>query len=113
MIISSTNGAPAPRSHEGVTIMATITTAELAAEFDTTPRNLRKFLRDDARSADKGDTLPGKGGRYAIERKQVAGLKKRYTKWQAAQAELRAERAAKAAEVAASQVTEDEVDETE
>lgn len=93
--------------------MATITSTELALELSTTTRTLRKFLRADARAADKGDTLPGKGGRYAIERKQVPGLKKRFSKWQAAEAEARAQRAAKAAEEAASQVTEDEVDDSE
>jgi hypothetical protein len=80
--------------------MATITTTELAEEIGTSPRTLRKFLRADARAADKGDSLPGKGGRYAIERKAVPGLKKRYAKWAAAEAEARAERAAKAAQEA-------------
>jgi hypothetical protein len=84
--------------------MATVTTTELAAEFDTTPRTLRKFLRADARDAGKGDTLPGKGSRYAIERKAVPGLKKRFAKWVAAEAEARAARAQKAAEEAAEAV---------
>ena len=76
---------------------ATLTTAQLAEEIGTTPKTLRKFLRADARAADKGDTLPGKGARYAIERKAVKGLKSRFTKWQAAEAAARAERATKAA----------------
>lgn len=78
--------------------MSTISTAELATELDTTPRTLRKFLRADARAAGKGDTLPGKGSRYAIDRKSVRGLSKRFTAWQAAEAVARAERAAKAAQ---------------
>lgn len=76
--------------------MATLTTTELATEFETTARTLRKFLRADARGAGKGDTLPGKGSRYAIERKAVAGLKKRFIKWQADEAQARADRAAEA-----------------
>lgn len=91
--------------------MATITTTELAEEIGTSTRTLRKFLRADARAADKGDSLPGKGGRYAIERKAVPGLKKRFTKWAAAEAEARAERAAKAAQEAQDAVSEgDEVE---
>ena len=64
--------------------MATITTAELAAEVDTDTRTLRKFLRSDAKA--QGKATPGKGSRYAIERKQVAGLKKRFAAWTEAQA---------------------------
>lgn len=59
--------------------MATITATELAAEIGTTGREVRKFLRADAKVNDQ-DT-PGKGSRYAIERKQVAGLKKRFAAW--------------------------------
>ena len=75
-----------------------MTTAEVAEEFGTTPRTLRKFLRADARAAGKGDTLPGKGSRYALEKKGLTALKKRFNTWQAAEAEARAARAAKAAE---------------
>ena len=89
----------------------TLTTAEVAAELDTTPRTLRKFLRADARANGKADTLPGKGSRYAIERKSIAPMKKRFAKWQEAEAKARAERAAKAAEDAAAAAA--EVDETE
>lgn len=88
--------------------MSTITTAELATELDTTPRTLRKFLRSDARSQGKGDTLPGKGSRYAIERKAVKGLASRFSKWQAAEAAAKAERAAKAAQDAADAVQGDD-----
>lgn len=77
--------------------MAQFTTAQVAEKFDTTPRTLRKFLRADARSNDRGDTLPGKGSRYAIEGKDLKGLKTRFSAWQVAEAKARAERAAKAA----------------
>jgi len=74
-------------------IMAQFTTAEVAVKFDTTPRALRKFLRSDARAQGQGDSLPGKGSRYAIEGKSLAPLKKRFTAWQAQQAKEAAERA--------------------
>lgn len=92
--------------------MATLTTTELAEEIGTSPKYLRKFLRADARGRDQGDSLPGKGGRYAIERKQVPGLKKRFAKWDAAEKEARAARAQAAAQEAAEAVTEgdDEVE---
>jgi len=60
-------------------IMAQITASELATELDTTPREVRKFLRADAKA--QGTATPGKGARYQIERKQVASLKKRYRAW--------------------------------
>lgn len=91
--------------------MAQFTTAEVAEKFDTTPRTLRKFLRADARGRDLGDTLPGKGSRYAIQGKDLKGLQGRFKKWQAAEAEARAARAQAAAEAAAveaEEVTEDE-----
>ena len=66
--------------------MAQFTTAQVAEKFDTTPRTLRKFLRSDAKAQGNADDLPGKGSRYAIEGKDLAGLKKRFTAWVEAQA---------------------------
>lgn len=60
--------------------MAAMTTTELAAELDTTPRTLRKFLRSDA----SGIEGVGKGSRYSIEKKSLRGLTKRFNDWQAA-----------------------------
>lgn len=85
-------------SPKGMIIMAQFTTTEVAEKFDTTSRTLRKFLRADARSNGRGDTLPGKGSRYAIEGKDLAGLKKRFAAWKVAQAEAAAKRAAEAVE---------------
>lgn len=76
--------------------MAQFTTAEVAEKFETTPRTLRKFLRSDARANGRGDSLPGKGSRYAIEGKDLAGMKKRFAAWKVEQAELAAKRAAEA-----------------
>jgi predicted transcriptional regulator len=80
--------------------MAQFTTAQVAEKFETTPRNLRKFLRADARANDRADSLPGKGSRYTLEGKELAGMKKRFTTWQVEQAKERAARAAAAAKVA-------------
>lgn len=70
------------------------TTATLAAEVATTPKELRKFLRSDA----SGIESVGKGGRYNIEltATQLAKLKKNHTAWVAAQDEAKKERQAAA-----------------
>src|SRR5689334_16710886 len=61
--------------NEGLMIMQT--TADLAADFNTTPRTLRKFLRAE-------DMGVGKGSRYALPttKREVNSLKKRFTAWQ-------------------------------
>lgn len=62
--------------------MTAHTTASLAATLDTTPRELRKFLR----SQDRG---VGKGSRYALDlnAKGVATMRKDFDAWRAARAE--------------------------
>ena len=57
------------------------TTTTLAADFDTTPRELRKFLR----SQDMG---VGKGSRYALpsSKREVNALKKKFDAWTEAKA---------------------------
>lgn len=57
---------------------ATITTAELAAELETTPRELRKFLR-----STEGPGKVGKGSRYALpgSKREIAALAKKFAKW--------------------------------
>ena len=64
--------------------MAKMTTTEIAEEFGTTTRNLRKFLRSDF--AEKGNATPGKGSRYAIDRRQLKGLQTRFNNWESARA---------------------------
>lgn len=61
--------------------MATMTTTEVAADFDTTPRNLRKFLR----SPEGTDSKVGKGARWTIEKRDLRSLRTRFAKWDAAQ----------------------------
>jgi hypothetical protein len=58
--------------------MATMRTVkEIAQDFETDPRTLRKFLRDTLPL----DEQPGKGSRYAIEAKQVRSLKTKFIAW--------------------------------
>lgn len=57
--------------------MATITPKELAQELNTDGRTVRKFLRSITTKEDQ----PGKGSRWAIERRQVKSLKKQFSSW--------------------------------
>jgi hypothetical protein len=54
-----------------------LTTKDIADEFGTDSKTLRKFLR----SHMPKDAQPGQGGRYAFEKKDLAGLKKAWMKW--------------------------------
>ena len=76
--------------------MATITPNDFASLLDTTPKNARKFLRENAR--ENGIEIPGKGSRWAIEKKSIRSLTAKFNKWNAAQESARAERAAKNAD---------------
>jgi predicted transcriptional regulator len=59
--------------------MAKITASELASEIGCTPREVRKFLRSDAKA--RNAATPGKGARYAIEKREVRALVKRFATW--------------------------------
>jgi predicted transcriptional regulator len=91
---------------KGMIQMATLTTAEIAEEFGITPKYLRKFLRSDFRARELGESLPGKGARYAIEKRELKGLNSRFKKWDAEQKEMRATRAAESAEKAKAEIVE-------
>lgn len=60
------------------------TTSTLATEFETTPRELRKFLR----SPESGVEAVGKGSRYALpsSKREVAAMRKRFDAWVEAKA---------------------------
>lgn len=81
--------------------MATMTTTEVAVEFGTTPRELRKFLR----SPEGTDSKVGKGARWSIEKRDLRSLRSKFSKWDEAR------KAAKADEAPESDIT-DEVLET-
>lgn len=57
--------------------MATINIAEFATIIDATPRDARKFLRE----VTDEENQPGKGGRWAIEKREVRSLKSKFAKW--------------------------------
>lgn len=81
----------------------TYTTATLSAEVDTTPKELRKFLRSDASGIEK----VGKGGRYSLDftATQLKSLKKNFAAWVA---DADAKKVAKvAAEVEVTELDED------
>lgn len=55
------------------------TTATLAADFDTDPRTLRKFLRSQGQGV-------GKGARYALPtaKREISAMRKKFIEWDAA-----------------------------
>lgn len=79
----------------------TMSPTEIAVEFDSTGREVRKFLR----SITAKDEQPGKGSRWAVpaNANQLKKLRKQFDEWALAKAE-------KAAEDATDDAT-DEVDE--
>lgn len=58
--------------------MATMTINELATDLNSTPREVRKFLRD----ITPVEEQPGKGHRWQIEKRAVRGLKKQFAERQ-------------------------------
>jgi hypothetical protein len=70
----------------GEVIHMALSTKEVAAELETTPRTLRKFLR----SAGLG---VGQGSRYSIEKREIRSLTKRFAAWNEARAQKDAEEA--------------------
>ena len=75
--------------------MATITVAELATTLDTDARTTRKFLRN----ITPKEAQPGKGSRWAIEKRDIRSLRSKFAKFTAD------ETAAKAARDAAKDAT--------
>lgn len=59
--------------------MATMTVKDLATELDTDGRTARKFLR----KVTPAENHPGKGGRWSIERKSLASLRKQFKQFTA------------------------------
>jgi hypothetical protein len=57
--------------------MAQITVNELATTLESTPREVRKFLR----SVTPLDEQPGKGGRWMIEKSKVRSIKSQFAKY--------------------------------
>lgn len=80
-----------------------MTPADLAVEFETDARTVRKFLR----SITPKENQPGKGSRWNIEKKQLRSLRSQYAKFEKAQAEAKA---AREAETETPEVDENETD---
>ncbi len=67
----------------------TLTPKEVALEFGTDARTLRKFLRSDAKA--KGTETPGKGSRWAIPATRMKSMRKGFDAWNAANEAKKAE----------------------
>jgi predicted transcriptional regulator len=61
----------------------TLTPKEIALDWGTTGKTLRKFLRSDKAL---GSLAPGKGGRWAIPANSLKSARKRFDAWKQAQA---------------------------
>lgn len=62
--------------------------ADIAAEFGTDARTVRKFLR----SITPKDSHPGKGSRWGIEKKNLRSMRSKFTAFQNAENEKKAQR---------------------
>lgn len=56
----------------------------LAERLSVTPKDVRRWLRSQAKAAKATDTLPGKGGRYAFTEAQAEALCSAYGRTKAA-----------------------------
>lgn len=82
----------------------TLTPKEIALDWGTSGKTLRKFLRQD----EKVKALaPGKGGRWAIPANSLKGLKTRFIAWKAAQAAEAAKRREEAEKANSDNATEE------
>ena len=61
-------------------VIEKLSAKEIAAEFDTTPRTIRKFFRAELAPV-------GQGNRYAFTPAEVKKMRGKFDKWSAAQAE--------------------------
>lgn len=90
--------------------MAQMTPAQFAETVKSDGRTVRKFLR----ATFPPEAHPGKGARWQLDgnKRNVAGLQKKFNAWKAEQAKLAAERAEKAAQEAAAEVEDDTTSES-
>jgi hypothetical protein len=59
----------APKAPEGA-----LSVADVAEQAGVSQKDMRRWLRAQARNAGAGDALPGKGGRYAFTPEQAAAI---------------------------------------
>lgn len=55
-----------------------LTVADVAEQAGVTSKDMRRWLRAQARQAGAGEALPGKGGRYAFTPEQASALVSAY-----------------------------------
>lgn len=80
----SPEGVICPEPKGNAQMATTFTPKEIALQFGTSPKKLRKFLRSTEAVKVLGDAAhPGKGARYAIQAKSVKPLKARFIAWNA------------------------------
>lgn len=65
--------APEQAAPEGA-----LSVADVAEQAGVTSKDLRRWLRSQARSAGAGEALPGKGGRYAFTPEQAGAIVSAY-----------------------------------
>ena len=75
-----------PKSGDDAVIATTYSPKQIALEWGTDAKTLRKFLRKDIRDA--GGENPGKGHRWEIEARSVKSLQKRFIAWNEAKAPI-------------------------
>lgn len=54
---------------------------DVAGEIGVSPKAFRRFVREYVRSNGAGDTLPGRGGRYAFEADNLDAIADAYHAW--------------------------------
>jgi len=105
-------GSNTPDQEKMLMTARTLTPKEIALDWGTTGKTLRKFLRQDKGAKGLASLAPGKGGRWAIPATSLKSAQKRFVAWKAAQALEAQKRREEAASVDSVEVPdEDEVTE--
>lgn len=71
-VTTPTVEAPAPVEQEAPA--GALSVADVAEQAGVTQKDMRRWLRAQARHAGAGDALPGKGGRYAFTPEQASAI---------------------------------------
>lgn len=68
----------APEQSAPESAPSALTVADIAEQAGASQKDVRRWLRAQARNAGAGDVLPGKGGRYAFTPEQASALVSAY-----------------------------------
>jgi hypothetical protein len=74
---SAPKPAPAPEA-SAPEAQGALSVADVAEQAGVSQKDMRRWLRAQARNAGAGDVLPGKGGRYAFTAEQASALVSAY-----------------------------------